>query len=169
SKREYLPQKMRVRHETCPKEVHESVLKGRFGRGAGPEPPATSHHVGGGILMALLSKSPSAFVSLGYVTAGALIEAWSLLWLWWLNRHPPEGEATFFFCYGFLATGAILFFLGLSLGAIGRAARQAELPPPEVTPAAAQAEKNIAVRAPLAPVVPAGTVAPVAAAPPVAA
>jgi hypothetical protein len=111
--------------------------------------------------MALLSKSPSAFVSLAYVTAGALIEAWSLIWYWWLNRHPPEHESAYFFCYGLIATGGILFFLGLSLGAIGRAARQAELPPPEVTPAAARAAQNVVARVPIAPVLPAGTAAPV--------
>lgn len=119
--------------------------------------------------MALLSKSPSAFVALGYVTAGALIEAWSLIWFWWLRGHPPATDATFYVCYGFIATGAILFCLGLSLGAIGRAARHAELPPPEVTPAAARVDQNMAARAPLAPVVPAGMTAPVAPTAPVAA
>jgi hypothetical protein len=107
--------------------------------------------------MALLSKSPSPFIALGYVTLGALIEAWSLIWYLWMNRNPAEHESAYFYCYGLLATGAILFCLGLSFGVIGRAARQAELPPAEVTPAVAQATQNMAARAPIAPMVPAGT------------
>jgi hypothetical protein len=109
--------------------------------------------------MALLSKSPSAFVALAYVTGGALIEAWSLLWYLWLNRHPPEQESTFFFCYGLIATGAILFFLGLSLGAIGRSARRAELPPPDAPSVANQVPQHLPMQTTVTPVLPAVPVA----------
>ena len=99
--------------------------------------------------MPILSSSPSARVSLYYITGGALLETWSVIWYWWLTKYPPEREWVLFFCYGLMATGAILFVIGLSLGWIGRAARRAELPPPEVTEDAVQAEKNMAARAPV--------------------
>jgi hypothetical protein len=85
-----------------------------------------------------------------YVTTGALVEAWSLIWYRWLATHPPEHDWVWYVCYGFILTGLIIFFIGMSLGWIGRAARKAELPPSEVTGAVAQAEKNMAARAPVA-------------------
>lgn len=125
--------------------------------------------------MPILSSSPSARMAIVYVTTGALVEAWSIIWYRWLATHPPANEATWYICYGFILTGLILFCIGLSLGWIGRAARKAEMPPTEVTKDVAQAEKNMAARAPVAvnnpaaagyvagqPVVPGSTVAPVA-------
>src|SRR5205823_8454952 len=54
-----------------------------------------------------------------------------------------------YWCFGFFLTGVTLLVIGLALGRIGRAARHAELPPPEVTQAEAQAEQNAAARAPI--------------------
>lgn len=100
--------------------------------------------------MPILSSSPSARLSIIYITVGALIEAWSLIWYRWLTRHPPDNEAVMYLCYGLILTGIIVFAIGVSLGWIGRAARKAELPPSEVNGAAAQAEVNMAGRAPIA-------------------
>ena len=109
--------------------------------------------------MPMLSSSPSARMAIIYVTSGALVEAWSLIWFRWLARNPPEHEWVWYICYGFILTGLIFFFIGLSLGWIGRAARKAELPPSEVTSAMAQAEKNMAARAPVAVANPAAPIA----------
>jgi hypothetical protein len=100
--------------------------------------------------MALLSKpSSAARTALIYITSGALILVWTGIWLWWLRRHPPADEVTFFWAYGFLLSGATLLIIGFFLGRIGRAARHAELPPPEITRAAEIAEQNASARAPL--------------------
>lgn len=117
--------------------------------------------------MPILSSSPSARMAIIYVTSGALVEAWSLIWYRWLATHAPANEATWYICYGFILTGLILFCIGMSLGYIGRSARKAEMPPTEVTRDVAQAEKNMAARAPVAVANPAagympGTAAPVA-------
>jgi hypothetical protein len=128
--------------------------------------------------MPILSTSPSARLAIIYVTVGALVEAWSIIWYRWLATHPPTNDATWYLCYGFILTGIIVFFIGLTMGWIGRSARKAELPPSEATKDVAQAEKNMAARAPVAaanpsaagyvagqPVVQGATMAPVASMP----
>jgi hypothetical protein len=117
--------------------------------------------------MALLSRpSAAAKTALIYITTGALIVVWTGIWLYWLHRHPPGSEVTWYWAYGFLLTGATLLIIGFFLGQIGRAARHAELPPPEVIEAAKQADLNAAARAPLAiPANPAVTAVPAGQAP----
>lgn len=116
--------------------------------------------------MPLLSKpSAAAFTSLFYITTGALLDVWTGIWYVYLQRHPPQYDGTWYWCYGFMLTGLTLMAIGFGLGRIGRSARHAELPPSEVTPAEANAELNAAARAPIvAPVNPAaqaiGQVAP---------
>lgn len=107
--------------------------------------------------MPVLSKpSPMAGASLVYITLGALIDVWSGIRMWYLREHAPSDDVQMYWCWGFLLTGTVLLLIGLAVGAIGRAARHAELPPPEVTPAEAQAEVGAAQRAPIvAPVNPA--------------
>lgn len=82
--------------------------------------------------MPILSKpSGAARTAVTYVTIGALIEVWSIVWYIWLTQHasPERTEAAFYWCYGFLLTGLVLLAIGFALGRIGRAARHAELPP----------------------------------------
>jgi hypothetical protein len=109
--------------------------------------------------MPVLSKpsfAPRAAVL--YVTIGALIGVWSGIWFWYMSNHPPQREVLWYWCWGFLLTGATLVVIGLALGQIGRAARHAELPPEEVMATEAKAELNAAARAPIvAPTNPAGT------------
>jgi hypothetical protein len=101
--------------------------------------------------MVLLSKpSSAARTALIYITAGALIDVWTGIWLWWMGQHPPANDSTYFWAYGFLLTGATLLVIGFGLGRIGRAARHAELPPEEVTDAIKRVEQDAAARAPLA-------------------
>jgi hypothetical protein len=110
--------------------------------------------------MALLSKpSSAARAALAYVTVGALAVVWTGIWFVYLERNPPHTDAPYYWCTGFLITGLTLLAIGLGVGRIGRAARTAELPPPEVTPAVANAEQTAAARAPVvAPVNPAAGV-----------
>jgi hypothetical protein len=105
--------------------------------------------------MPTLSSSPSARISLAYITGGALIQVWSWLWFLWLHRHPPASDGPWFVCYGLIFTGVVLLVIGLSLGAIGRAARPAEVLSHEITPVVAQPGQNLVVPAPVVAVNPA--------------
>lgn len=109
--------------------------------------------------MPVLSKpSSAARTALVYITLGALTVIWTLVYYWWRKDHPPEGggDAYKYVSLGFLVTGLTLFVIGLAVGQIGRAARHAELPPPEVTGVEARVEQAAASRAPMiAPVNPA--------------
>lgn len=113
--------------------------------------------------MALLSKpSSAARTALIYITIGALLTAWTAIFWWYLHNKPADEVPlrTWYICYGALATGIILFVIGLAVGQIGRSARHAELPPPEATPAEAKADQAAAQRPVAMPA------APVAATPP---
>jgi hypothetical protein len=81
--------------------------------------------------MPILSKpSGAARTAVMYITAGALIDVWSIIYWAYLNHHAPEhGDAPYYWVYGFFLTGVVLLVIGLALGRIGRAARHAELPP----------------------------------------
>jgi hypothetical protein len=96
------------------------------------------------------STKPSftAYTALIYVTVGALIAVWTGLWYWFLTQNPPQTPSTWYWCYGLLATGLTLLIIGLTMGWIVRSARQAELPPKQVTPAAAKAEQSAAAGTP---------------------
>lgn len=123
--------------------------------------------------MALVTRpSSAAYTALVYVTAGALTDVWSGVWYVYLTRYPPDRDWVWYICYAFLLTGLVLLLIGLFLGRLGRAARHAELPPPEVTPAVARAQQEAAARAPIIattnPAVPPGTPTPATAPPAVA-
>jgi hypothetical protein len=81
--------------------------------------------------MALLTQP--AFgpkLSIGLILGGALLDIWTLVWRYTLAGDPlTEGQR--FWYLGLLLTGITLLVVGLFLGQIGRAARKAELPPPE--------------------------------------
>ena len=100
--------------------------------------------------MAFLTNPSGAFpISLIYITVGTLIDVWTIAGLVY---YPPGSSWANFLTVGLLATGTCLLIIGLLLGHIGRAARHAELPPAEVTPALTQAEQTAASHP--APVVP---------------
>jgi hypothetical protein len=86
-----------------------------------------------------------------YVTVGALIVVWSGVWYFYLLHHAPTHASQWYGCYGLLLTGFVLVVIGLLVGPIGRSAREAELPPEEVTPTAVRAEQELASRPPITP------------------
>jgi len=63
-----------------------------------------------------------------YITVGAVMIVWSAIYYVYLNNHPPaQGVDTpWYWCTGFLLTGATLLVIGLTVGWIGRSARQAD-------------------------------------------
>jgi hypothetical protein len=107
--------------------------------------------------MPVLSKpSAAARTALIYITVGALTVVWSVIWYVWLRNQAEVRAGTYYWCAGIFLTGLTLLVIGLALGRIGRAARHAELPPPEVTGIEARVDQNAAARAPMvAPVNPA--------------
>jgi hypothetical protein len=89
-----------------------------------------------------LSKPSSAApTSIFYITAGALLVVWSGIWYAYLWNTGAGSTGLHYVCLGFLVTGLVLLAIGAALGPIARWARHAELPPAEVTPAAAQPEQ----------------------------
>jgi hypothetical protein len=117
--------------------------------------------------MPLLSNpSFAAKTSLTYITAGALIDVWAGVWYSYLRRQGAEAvdSSHWYICWGLLLTGAVLVLIGILVGRIGRSARHAELPPPEVTRTMATADQSAAARGVTAP--PPNPPAQAAAAPP---
>jgi hypothetical protein len=99
--------------------------------------------------MPLLSKpSAEAKIALLFVTVGSLIIVWSVVWLLFQQTHGAQDWEQYT-CYGSLGSGLVLLVIGLAVGRIARAARQAELPPAEVTPAENQISQNANSRAPI--------------------
>ncbi len=92
--------------------------------------------------MPLLNKLSGAFpATLMYITAGVLIEIWSIVAF---LVFPPTTDIGLFWTLGFMGTGIALFLIGIFLGRIGRSARTAGLPPEEVVQAVTQVEKMTA-------------------------
>jgi hypothetical protein len=103
--------------------------------------------------MAMLSQP--AFgpkLSIGLIIVGALMDVWALVWRFTLAPEPLTPTARFWY-FGFLLTGFTFLLVGFFLGQIGRAARNAELPPPEATAAEAAIQQTGAANPP--PVAPA--------------
>ena len=67
-----------------------------------------------------------------YVTVGALIDVWTLVWYYTRDRDLTRTEQ--FWVVGLILTGLTFVVLGLFLGQLGRAARRAEMPPPGAVP-----------------------------------
>lgn len=72
--------------------------------------------------------SGAARTAVLYITIGAIVDVWTVLWYIWMNRHGTETDGPYFWCYGLFLTGLTLMIIGLALGRIGRAARHAEAP-----------------------------------------
>jgi len=98
-----------------------------------------------------------------YVTIGALLDVWTAVYYFTFVQPEPINDRgnIMFWVAGFFLTGVTFMIIGLVMGPIGRNARQAEMPPAEVTPRAVQAEneaqKPVVVPAPVQPSVPAST------------
>lgn len=112
-------------------------------------------------------------VALGYVTAGMLIDVWTLVW--YFTRDYDLSRSQQFWVIGLVLTGLTFIILGLFLGPLGRQARRAELPPPEETRAEAAIQRTAAANPPAVagaavspgmPVAPAAPAAPLAPPPP---
>lgn len=78
-------------------------------------------------------------LSIAFITGGALIDVWVLVWRYTIAPPALSPTQSFLF-WGLLLTGATFLIIGAFLGSIGRAARKAELPPTEST---TQAEANV--------------------------
>jgi|GEM_PF-1576982 len=85
--------------------------------------------------MPLLSKPSFAPpTALFYITLGALLDVWTVVWYFWFARDQQGyiSSNTWFWLSGLFLSGLVLLLIGFYLGRIGRAARKAEAPPPEV-------------------------------------
>lgn len=76
-------------------------------------------------------------LSIGLILFGTLMDVWTLVWRYTLAPDELSDNQRFWYL-GFLLTGGTFLVVGLTIGQIGRAARRAELPPPEATRKEAQ-------------------------------
>ena len=67
-------------------------------------------------------------LSIGFITGGALVTVWTLVWRY-TESHGTLSDHQQFFFLGTLLSGITILLIGMFLGSIGRAARKAELPP----------------------------------------
>jgi hypothetical protein len=93
--------------------------------------------------------STAARTALIYITAGALVVIWTVVWYIYLHNNPPETNSVYYWCTGFLMTGLAFVLIGFGLGRIGRAARHADVPPEGVTLAVMNPQPNAAAPAPV--------------------
>lgn len=97
--------------------------------------------------MPILSRPAFGPVTaLAYVTGGTLLCVWTLVW--YFTRDYELTRSQWFWLAGLFLTGFTFVFLGLVLGPLGRAARQAELPPTEATPSEAVIQQTAAAHPP---------------------
>ena len=129
--------------------------------------------------MAILSQPAfGPATALIYITAGMLLDVWTLVWYYAFARGETVSNQTWFWLVGLFLTGLTFILLGGLLGPIGRAARKSELPPVDATNAEAQIQQTAAATphpvmppaataaAPVAPVItPAPVAAPINSAP----
>jgi hypothetical protein len=74
----------------------------------------------------------SARMAVAYITGGALLVVWTVIWCVYLTRRPePASNGPYYWCAGFFFSGLTLMIIGLAVGQIGRQARHADVPPPE--------------------------------------
>ena len=80
--------------------------------------------------------------ALAYVTGGAILDVWTLVW--YFTRDHELTRSEWFWVAGFFLSGLTFMFLGLVLGPLGRAARQAEMPPHDAMQAEAAIQQTAA-------------------------
>jgi hypothetical protein len=71
-------------------------------------------------------QASSATTAVLYLTAGSLMAVWSVVTYFYLLRHEANDFA-FLWCYGFFFSGLVLIGIGIALGRIARAVRDAEV------------------------------------------
>jgi hypothetical protein len=81
-------------------------------------------------------------VALIYVTVGALLCVWTLVW--YFTREYELAQSQWFWVAGIFLSGITFVVLGLILGPLGRAAREAEMPPSEATKSEAAIQQTAA-------------------------
>src|SRR5262249_59681668 len=86
-----------------------------------------------------------------YIPLGALTMVWTVIWSLPLQRHPPVRDSTWLWCLGFFLTGITFFGIGLTVGYIGRSARQADTGEHVNAPVAAPAPPPAAAAPPPTP------------------
>jgi hypothetical protein len=84
--------------------------------------------------------------ALAYVTGGTLLCVWTVVW--YSTREYDLTRSQWFWVAGLFLSGLTFVFLGLLLGPLGRAARQAELPPTEAVNAEAAIQQTAAANPP---------------------
>jgi hypothetical protein len=84
--------------------------------------------------------------ALAYVTGGTLLCVWTAVWYY--TREYELTRSQWFWVAGFFLSGMTFVILGVILGPLGRAARQAELPPVEATTAEAAIQQAAAANPP---------------------
>ena len=84
----------------------------------------------------MLTRSPAARTALVFVTAGALILIWTGVWYVYMRNHPGEAVGSYYLIGGLFATGLTILAIGLGVGRLGSAARNADTPTVVMTPAA---------------------------------
>jgi len=98
-------------------------------------------------------------MSLIYITVGCLTMVWTGVWYFYLMNHPTSNESVYYWNTGLALTGLTLVIIGLTIGHIGRSARQAEASPTGVAAANRQGTEQPAPVATAVPTVPAAPVA----------
>jgi hypothetical protein len=86
-------------------------------------------------------------LAIGFITGGALIDVWALVWRYTIAPSTLTASQQFWYS-GLLLTGLTFLVIGAFLGSIGRAARKAELPPTDETTRAEVAIQNQAAANP---------------------
>jgi len=96
------------------------------------------------------NQTQSARMSIVYITAGALIDVWTVAYYFFVMRPDPASGSgsSWFWVAGFFFTGLALLMIGFFLGQIGRAAAKAEVAPAAVAPVPVNAAIPPAVAAP---------------------
>jgi hypothetical protein len=84
--------------------------------------------------------------ALAYVTGGTLLCVWTVVW--YCTRDYALSRSQWFWVAGLFLTGTTFIFLGMVLGPLGRAARQAELPPHGALAAEAAIQQTAAAHPP---------------------
>lgn len=55
-------------------------------------------------------------LSLGYITVGALVIAWTGIWFYYLLNHPTDNAVIYYLATGTLVSGLTLVLIGLCAG-----------------------------------------------------
>ena len=82
-------------------------------------------------------------LAIGFITGGALLDVWVLVWRYTIAPETLTPSMRFWY-YGLLLTGVTFMVIGALIGSIGRSARKAELPPDDET---VRAEARVQERA----------------------